>query len=99
MRLQIISHEEYILSSKDFEIEKRKRKKDGMNNDNGANFLIDLSNGHLARYLSTYVAYTEGILCGQCRDRDILLENATYELCTSNISILKIPKRWEELEI
>lgn len=98
-RLQIIVHEEYILEKKDFEIEKRKREGEGMDKDNKRSFLIDLSNGHLARYTGTYLAYKDGVLCGQSRDRDKLLENANYEFCQSNLSVFKVPKIGEKLEI
>jgi len=98
-RLQIIIHEEYVLEKKDFEIEKSEREKEGIGTDNKMNFFIDLLNGHLTRYRGTYVAYKDGVLCGQSRDRDKLLENAVYEFCGLKLSLFKVPKDGENLEI
>ncbi len=98
-RLQVIIHEEYILSNKDFKIEKCKREKEGIGTDNKMNFFIDLSIGNLARHQGTFVAYKDGVLCGQSRDRDKLLENASYEFFTPNLSLFKVPKNREKLEI
>ena len=99
MRLQIISREEYVLSSKDFKDERAKKEREGISNNNEANFLIDLSKGDLNRYKDSFVAYKEGVRCGQSEDRNSLLETASFELFTPNLSIFKVPKRGEELKI
>lgn len=93
MRLHIISRIEYVLSSKEFKIEKEKKKfreKDFSSN-NQISFSSDLAQGELDRYSGTYVAYKDGILCGQSNDEITLKNEVNYTLCIPNVDIFKVP--------
>ncbi len=94
MRLNTIKLEEYVLSFDEFKIERsRKESLNQLNLDNEASFKKELESGRLDRYQGTYVAYKDGILCGQSVEEEILKENVNFMLCTPNIRIFYIQQK------
>lgn len=91
MRLKIIKKEEYVLDFKEFLFEKS-RKDESADANNDLSFRRDLEKGDLGRYAGTFVAYKEGVLCGQSKDEETLRENINFVLCTPNISLYKVEK-------
>lgn len=89
MRLKIIKKEEYVLDSKEFLFEKS-RKEQLENTNNDLSFRRDMEKGALERYAGTFVAYKEGVLCGQSKNEEILRENINFVLCTPNVSLYKV---------
>jgi hypothetical protein len=57
--------------------------------------VCDLQTGELNRYRGTYVAYKEGILCGQSKDGELLHKEAIFNLCSPNLEIYNVPKNGE----
>ena len=96
MRLQVITREEYVLSTEEFSRELREKfKKPNFNSDNRVNFLWDFGTGELNRYRGTYVVYKEGILCGQSKDKELLYRDAVFNLCSPDIDLYPVPKNGE----
>ena len=87
MRLKILEREEYVLSPKEFLLEKEIREK------RHACFQEDLASGRLDRYRGTNVAYKDGVLCGQSKDGSILRRDAGYVLCVNNVFVFEVPKK------
>ena len=94
MRLKILEREEYVLSPKEFLLEKEIREKRQVcQTDNYACFQEDLASGRLDRYRGTNVAYKDGVLCGQSKDGSILRRDAGYVLCVNNVFVFEVPKK------
>lgn len=94
MRLKTIYLEEYVLEYKEFIMEKILRQKENSNSiTNESSFKEDLAKNRLDRYKETFVAYKEGVFCGQSCDEEILRKNVYYTLCTPNVDIFKVPKK------
>lgn len=98
MKLNIITHTEFLLSPEDFKIEFERNKKRGMQT-NQDRFSQDLLEGRLDRYKigpDSYVIYKDGVLCGHSTDKVTLHNTATYHLSTPNITLFKVPKLEEK---
>ncbi len=92
MGLQIIVLREYVLSLEEFRIKSSERRRLNQEPNNKKTFERDLESGILNRYIRTYVAYKEGILCGQSCDEDLLKREVHYHLCVPNVDIFKVEK-------
>jgi len=89
MILKLIKKEEYVLDSKEFQYEKSK-KEQLENTNNDLSFRRDLEKGNLERYMGTFVAYKDGVLCGQSENEEILRDHVNFVLCTPNVSLYKV---------
>ena len=98
MRLQILKREEYVLDYNEFLIEKREKSRKDAILDNRLNFISDFEAGKLNRYVGTYVAYKDGVLCGQSKDEELLHREAGFNLCIP-IDIFNVPKNRENINL
>ena len=93
MGLEIITKEEYVLSSKEFQIEKKRKIIKNHSTNNRVSFVLDYASGELKRYKGTFVAYKEGILCGQSEDRELLYREVVFNLCEPDVKIFDLTKK------
>ncbi len=65
---------------------------------NGPCFKQDFQKGVLMPYVSTFVAYQQGTLCGQSADGDALLTQAQGYYGGSGLAVFLVPESAEGLE-
>jgi hypothetical protein len=65
---------------------------------NWEGFQIDIKKGRLAKYLGSWVAYQQGVLCGQSSDGRLLFKSASHYYGASSLGVFKVPLIGEEAD-
>ncbi len=89
MELNIFTGFEYLLSHEQLARESLRRPKLTTNNQN--NFRRDYTDGRINQYHNSFVAYQQGILCGQSKDGAGLFDCAREYYGSSNLTVFLVP--------
>ena len=95
MTLNIFTGREYLLSH-----EQLARQSNSIVNalDNPTAFRSDFDKGQLNVYRQSFVAYQQGVLCGQSKNAELLFNKAREYYGGSNLAVFLVPDSRDDLE-